>query len=550
MRRMICLILVLSMALMLLPMTGQAAGVVTGSRVTRSRDRAPEETGITLKEGHFERWIDRPEGLPEYALDFYSWLEDNAEGALADPTLATDFGGAYGYPVTTYSEAITVPCDYADMEQVADETAIAAMDAAFYEITEWAAVVYEAFDRDHPEVFWLNGEGMYGYGGSYNYSYRGGVLTVSVEMPVVFYLQGFGFDVRLGDYCSAETVYADIALRDETVAAILADCPQESLYEQLRYLNNTLTARNAYNSAVAEGYIYNAEDAAWECLNALVGTAGTEGPVCEGYARAFMVLCRSLEIPCVLVDGPARDTLYALPEAHMWNYVQLDGSWYAVDVTWNDPYDETQPLTVVTGLESEDWLLLGGDTEVAEGLTFLGSHPVENRVSDGGLEYSNGPVLSGTDFDPEAQPTGSLTVNVTAAGDETEELVFSLYLPGEEMPIARQSFPGRQAACSFEGLPQGDYILTLERAGHASRSYEVTVGSEPAVVDSKLCRFGDLTGDGRVNIMDVAKLYSQVKGLLTLDEYALQCADVSGDGRVNIMDVVKTYAFIKGIGTL
>ena len=58
---------------------------------------------------------------------------------------------------------------------------------------------------------------------------------------------------------------------------------------------------------------------------------------------------------------------------------------------------------------------------------------------------------------------------------------------------------------------------------------------------------GDVTGDGKINIMDVVKLYAHVKGTPITDEYALACGDVSDDGKINIMDVVKLYAHVKGV---
>lgn len=58
---------------------------------------------------------------------------------------------------------------------------------------------------------------------------------------------------------------------------------------------------------------------------------------------------------------------------------------------------------------------------------------------------------------------------------------------------------------------------------------------------------GDLTGDGNINIMDVAKLYAHVKGAGSLtDVAALKAADYTGDGKINIMDVAKLYAHVKG----
>jgi hypothetical protein len=53
---------------------------------------------------------------------------------------------------------------------------------------------------------------------------------------------------------------------------------------------------------------------------------------CLGYTTAFQLLMDMLEIPCIIVEGYVRKG-----EVHAWNMVELDGDWYAVDVTWDDP---------------------------------------------------------------------------------------------------------------------------------------------------------------------------------------------------------------------
>jgi len=53
--------------------------------------------------------------------------------------------------------------------------------------------------------------------------------------------------------------------------------------------------------------------------------------VCDGYAKAFKLCMDILGIPCIRVTGTGDG------ESHAWNAVQLDGEWYMVDVTWDDP---------------------------------------------------------------------------------------------------------------------------------------------------------------------------------------------------------------------
>lgn len=54
--------------------------------------------------------------------------------------------------------------------------------------------------------------------------------------------------------------------------------------------------------------------------------------VCESYAKAFCVLSDAAGLECKYVSGEAKDE-----GPHAWNMVKLDGEWYNVDVTWDDP---------------------------------------------------------------------------------------------------------------------------------------------------------------------------------------------------------------------
>ena len=63
----------------------------------------------------------------------------------------------------------------------------------------------------------------------------------------------------------------------------------------------------------------------------------TEGKaVCEGYARSFKYILDELQIPCILISGTGTNSK-GETESHAWNYVELNGKWYAIDVTWDDP---------------------------------------------------------------------------------------------------------------------------------------------------------------------------------------------------------------------
>ena len=355
--------------------------------------------GPVLAPGNHERYVDRLAAMPDYALEYYRWLEDNMGigGALVDPTAGTS-RDQYGYyhHVTTIQK--TKHFNFAEgdvVKTIAGDVATIVMEEEFASFLAYIGAIWDAFDRDHPEVFWLNGKASYSYYCKWWYNTVGAnTATVTCELKMVVYMQQDGFDVRYDHYCDPLAVANAMDYRDLLISQILEDCPEGTAYEQLGYLNDVLTKKNAYNSVVALGTTDGVDDEAWECISALEGRSGAAGPVCEGYARAYKVLCDELQIPCVLVDGTARDAQYQKPSGHMWNYVQLNGSWYAVDPTWNDPFVISRPTVKVSGHESREWFLLGSDTQIAPGLSFLASHEAVNAPSLGGMSFTNGPVRS------------------------------------------------------------------------------------------------------------------------------------------------------------
>lgn len=67
------------------------------------------------------------------------------------------------------------------------------------------------------------------------------------------------------------------------------------------------------------------------------GTLYNHRAICSGYTSSFQMFMDMLEIPCkTIVAKDAKDT------DHMWNMVQLDGDWYYVDCTWDDPLPDTE----------------------------------------------------------------------------------------------------------------------------------------------------------------------------------------------------------------
>ena len=58
--------------------------------------------------------------------------------------------------------------------------------------------------------------------------------------------------------------------------------------------------------------------------------------VCQGYAEAFELLCAKAGVKAQMVYGDAGNSTDGW-QSHAWNVVRIDGEWYQIDCTWDDP---------------------------------------------------------------------------------------------------------------------------------------------------------------------------------------------------------------------
>ncbi len=58
--------------------------------------------------------------------------------------------------------------------------------------------------------------------------------------------------------------------------------------------------------------------------------------ICKGYTSTFQLFMDILGVECISVQGEA-DGAGEGWEDHAWNMIRLDGDWYVVDCTWDDP---------------------------------------------------------------------------------------------------------------------------------------------------------------------------------------------------------------------
>ena len=365
---------------------------------------------------------DRISNMPQYLHDFINaYVEagqtvlNGGSSWLSDPTLGEYTSNTYYYLLdeVTGIAPFSFPRGSSDevIQQAAYNAIVGHINEAYDVLQSFLPYAVLSLNFDHPEIFWTGKSYQYGYSSGYGYSYyTNGTGTVEFSMKLQFTLLSYsnGFDIRNNglsgyDFQHPEELAQGVQLFHSSVQNILKNCQTGSRYDKLLAAHDWLTLHNCYNPFFASGEYGQLEigDTPWSALSALEGNDGQKAPVCEGYSRAFKVLCDEMEIPCILMAGNACDRPSSSGEPHMWNYVQMeDGKWYAIDVTWDDPvnsYSSTY-FNIVSGYESHNWFLLGSTSDVG-GFSFLESHPEQwyKDFSSGGSyswELVSGPELA------------------------------------------------------------------------------------------------------------------------------------------------------------
>lgn len=125
---------------------------------------------------------------------------------------------------------------------------------------------------------------------------------------------------------------------------------------------------------------------------------------------------------------------------------------------------------------------------------------------------------------------------VTSFGDAEADVTINLIKAGETSAACTQVKKGNNTEYSFDGVAAGNYTLQILKKNHVTREYAVTVGSEAAVQDVKICLLGDVNGDGSVDTKDRAVITKHINETSLLSGYKWKCANVNGDSSVDTKD--------------
>ena len=174
----------------------------------------------------------------------------------------------------------------------------------------------ETFLYDNPDVFYINANKLY-----LNIKTTKTIFKTKHDVYVGpaddenYYADGF----------TTETQVKEAIRKIEIVKNNIVSKMTGNTYKDILKIHDYLVDSIEYDSKYESMGTYS-----------IYGALIDKKSVCEGYAKSLKYLLDAAGIPCVIVQGTATNSS-GKTENHAWNCVNIDGKWYYIDATWDDP---------------------------------------------------------------------------------------------------------------------------------------------------------------------------------------------------------------------
>ena len=271
----------------------------------------------------------------------------------------------------------------------------------------------EEFDRAYHTVqdrFYLTYQGYYSY--SYTSWDKPDWSVSYYEVELGFWEDVTGADVQRW---RGETEQKVLELAGSLFAQDMPD------WKKVLLIHDWLVDNNYYDLADFDK-LQGANHCAY-------GTLAEGNGVCQSYSEATRMLCEAAGIPCYYIpgDGIGSD---GTTGAHSWNCVELDGGWYLMDVTWDDP-----TTTDGSDVKRYDYFLISDDQMGQDHVWERGDYP---DCPGGELSYDKVMELEAADTNTYSEYSTEL---VRTAEIQRQEL---LALLGTQETAATVEEPGNE----------------------------------------------------------------------------------------------------------
>lgn len=174
--------------------------------------------------------------------------------------------------------------------------------------------IVAAIQEDYPEIFYIR-EHFTAY---YSYNSNGLITSVFLENPdtneSIYSMTDEEIDAAWDEInTEVDKIVAEAELLDTDLEKIL-------------YVHDYIVSNYKYDERVYHPNLIGTES------RTLYSMVHEKTGVCQGYTYLFMTVMRELGIDCIAVPSDELN--------HIWNKVRIDGEWYNIDLTSDDPISD------------------------------------------------------------------------------------------------------------------------------------------------------------------------------------------------------------------
>ena len=564
--KLLSLLISLALLLTILPSTVRAEGsqeepepVVGECEVFVTNHTVPEDDGYT-----------EAELLEGYFFSVSGLYEDNSSPFLAPrPALPGELSSVYNEvkPMvkqvadgTRASTIFEIPGTWTKTksawgitgEVISADTLTAEASAAIEAAFNLDALMQRMLSEMPYELYWF--DKTKGIGMSYGVSLSGEILTVK-NLKLSMYISQAYAKINEGgatyDPLTADTAKTSAAKRAaENATQVVAANTAKSDHEKLKAYLDYIKAAVSYNNEAANNNATPYGDP-WQIIYVFDNNPFTN-VVCEGYAKAFKHLCdlssfSESDLFCSLVTGTMTVGTKAGP--HMWNIVTVGGRNYLVDVTNCDADTVGAPdklflCGAAENVPSKEYTVTAGNQSI-----------VYEYDADTLSDYASSDLkLEKMPYSPTSVSGLTVSGTIRSYGSASESIIVTL-VPIGGSPLVK-SVTGSSVTYSFTGVSAGNYILKVEKKGHAPWTESITVSNQNIYgKDVTVYLWGDVNRDGDVTAADAQEIQRKAAGLSSVfstdpnTAYCISRADVNNDNRITAADAQEIQRKAAGLSS-
>ncbi|MBQ4067265.1 MAG: hypothetical protein IJD22_06440 [Clostridia bacterium] len=239
--------------------------------------------------------------------------------------------------------------------------------------------------------------------------------------------------------------------------------------------------------------------------------------VCEGYTYAFGYILAKLGILSHAVYGYSRNQL------HTWNLVKIDGSFYYLDLTWND---QTLPGSAAKGIDVfYEYFNVTTQVINRDHSIITPAYGLPQCTATEANYFSKNPqnvVNSNTDAKTVAKLWNDHAIRIYFDGTATEFNIWISDIISDVAYYCGYDF-SKPISLNIRSMPEGNEV-------HLFFTGTLLPSEEPDIL------LGDLDGDNKVTAIDSNLIRRILSGTAEKNDSVLIRADMDGDGSLSGID--------------